>query len=441
MMDIRLSSMVEQLLEPPKNVQDAEHRRQARLLSILIFIATPVAFVMIFLSWQESNYDISTLLMGIVVLIGFIIAFFVSRTQYFQLAGFAIVILITGSASASIVIDTIYGVPLSYVGFSSLIAVMILSTHTALIATTLNIIIAIVISPHVPSVSVNNELTFLVILTMAVWIITLLRRYDFEEIQNKNREVLIMKQQQLEIELENKKAHLLANFIKDVSHDIKTPLSIIETSVYLLTKQLPEQNHDRLHKIQNQVAFLAKIVDDLMSMTRLDEAVQLNITVVNINLLLTEISNEVSITTQNQAIQHNLDPNLPDISGDATELYRCFINLMQFALSSVSDGGDVFIESKKQDSCIVVIIKDTGKGILAEDLPFIFDRFYRIDKARTLSKDSSTSLGLAIAKRVVELHHGSLSVTSEVGMGTQFHIELPVAHTHTPDAQLIVHDS
>jgi signal transduction histidine kinase len=332
-MKSQLHAFIEQLLSPPNGIENGEQQRQARLLSMLILVFTPIAVLIVFYHLEKTNFNPINSLVGFTAILGFVIAFFVSRTRYFQVAGFVVILTITGSVVASVTIDAISPVPLIYISFSPLVAILVLSTRDAIGFSIFNIFLAVGISPLVSRTATYEEdLVFLLIITFVVWIIVLLRRYDLKEIEEKNRDVLDLKQKQIETELENQRARLLSNFIQDVSHDIKTPLTIINTSTFILRRLLPVQDHDRIVRIQNQVKLLTKIVDDLIHMSQLDITYQLKLAPINVNLLLGEIStaSETKAQSQLQSIQHNFDPQLPQILGDRDELHRCFTQLRLF---------------------------------------------------------------------------------------------------------------
>jgi two-component system, OmpR family, phosphate regulon sensor histidine kinase PhoR len=100
-------------------------------------------------------------------------------------------------------------------------------------------------------------------------------------------------------------------------------------------------------------------------------------------------------------------------------------SLIQNALIYTSDGGRITIETKDYANSVLIAIEDTGIGISGADLPFIFQRLYRVNKARTHTEESGAGLGLAMVKRVIDLHRGTIAVSSNIGIGTRFDIQLP----------------
>jgi two-component system sensor histidine kinase BaeS len=126
-----------------------------------------------------------------------------------------------------------------------------------------------------------------------------------------------------------------------------------------------------------------------------------------------------------QLLMH-LAPQLPFVTGDTHELYRVLANITDNAVAYNQPGGEVVCRTSADAQHVIIEIRDTGSGIAPEDLPHIFDYFYRADKARSLSQ-GGTGLGLSIAKRIVELHNGSIEVESHIANGSVFRVKLPVA--------------
>lgn len=234
-------------------------------------------------------------------------------------------------------------------------------------------------------------------------------------------------QQALDLALERERIRLLQEFLSNISHDLKTPLSIINTSLYLLERLTdPERQQEKLQQIRDQTLLLERFIQDILTMSRLDFTPQLTRGTIEINLLLADIERQFRETAhkKNIAFELQLQDDLQPISGNETELRRAFVNLIENALKYTLDDGSVRVTTEVQDDGIDVVITDTGIGISEADLPAIFDRFYRTDKARGMDI-SGTGLGLAIVKKIVEMHGGRVQVESVLGKGSTFHVWLP----------------
>jgi signal transduction histidine kinase len=127
----------------------------------------------------------------------------------------------------------------------------------------------------------------------------------------------------------------------------------------------------------------------------------------------------------NIKIETDFQPNLPQVNADIAMIERALSNLIENAIDYTYENGVVRVELKQQDDKIETIISDSGRGIPAKDLPYIFDRFYRGQKKRDRNK-TSTGLGLAIAKKLIEAHGSTISVSSQENVGTTFSFYLPI---------------
>ena len=150
----------------------------------------------------------------------------------------------------------------------------------------------------------------------------------------------------------------------------------------------------------------------------------LNFAPVELDLLLTEVFTEMQILAKNKVNVHLNDIDQVVIKGDRDRLKQVLLNLVANAIQYTPPGGDVFLSLAKVGEQARIIVRDTGPGIPAEDLPHIFDRFYRAEKSRTRSQGSGFGLGLSIAHWIVEHHGGQIKVESKEGKGTTFAIWL-----------------
>ena len=235
--------------------------------------------------------------------------------------------------------------------------------------------------------------------------------------------------QTLELALANERVEFLTEFLGNMSHDLKTPLTIINTSLYLLDKlQDPANQQSQLKKINEQTQLLEKYIQDILTISRLDHTQRLvldSMTAVNLNDVIHKVESELrpSAEKKNLKTMLNLEINLPTVPGDADELYRALINLVENAFNYTPEGGTVSIDTFTQNHQIVAKVSDTGSGISQAELPYIFDRFYRGEQAKAFVK-SGSGLGLAIVKRVIDLHHGTILVESIPAKGTSIELRL-----------------
>lgn len=235
-------------------------------------------------------------------------------------------------------------------------------------------------------------------------------------------------QQALQLAMERERVRVLADFIRDASHDFRTPLSTINTSVYLLGRtDDPQKQAGYRQVIQQQAAHLAKLVDGLMTMTRLDGEAAFQFQPVQVNDIVSAI-----IARGNPAANHKqinlcteLDTTIPLIEADSIELDRAISEVVKNAVQYTPDGGVITLRTAVEADNVVIEVHDTGIGIEADDLPKIFHRFYRVDKARPI-ETGGIGLGLCIAQKIVEQHGGTIQAESRVGVGSTFRFLLPL---------------
>jgi PAS domain S-box-containing protein len=244
-------------------------------------------------------------------------------------------------------------------------------------------------------------------------------------------EIKISQRRSADLELERARVGMLREFITNLSHDLKHPLSNINTSLYLLQRLTdPEKQRERLAIIKQQTELLERILNDILTMSRLDNQPQLSWRDVDINASLKLIEERLQnrLLEKNIQLMMQLAPDLPFVTGDTHELYRVLANIAENAVTYNQSGGEVHCRTYTDQQRVIIEIKDTGTGITPEDLPHIFEYFYRADKARSLSQ-GGTGLGLSIARRIVELHNGTIQVESVVDVGSIFRVQLPFATT------------
>ncbi|MBA3872646.1 MAG: PAS domain-containing protein [Anaerolineae bacterium] len=235
-------------------------------------------------------------------------------------------------------------------------------------------------------------------------------------------------QQAMELILERERVGALTEFINTISHDFKTPLAIINNSLYLLQRiDDPVKQKDKLNLIKMQTLLLDKQIQDILTISRLEYAPQTVPHSVNINILLGKIGElfHPSFEHKNQTVKFELQSHLPNVLADADELDRAFVNLVENAINYTPVGGSITITTHVMDGEVECAITDTGIGMTAPDTHQIFNNFYRAENARMINS-KGTGLGLAIVKRIVTNHNGTITVDSELGKGTSFHLRFPI---------------
>jgi two-component system, OmpR family, phosphate regulon sensor histidine kinase PhoR len=224
------------------------------------------------------------------------------------------------------------------------------------------------------------------------------------------------------------------DFVANVSHEFKTPLTAIQGfSETLLGGAMDDpQNRERfLGIILEHSRRLARLTDDLLKLSSMDaDRLELEIRRVSVN----ELIESCLETSQHRAAEKEVEvelaqparvAELPDIAGDRRRLAEILQNLLDNATQYTLAGGRITVSAEARDTDVVFTVSDTGIGIPKSDQSRIFERFYRVDAARS-REAGGTGLGLAIAKHLVEVHSGRIWVESEIGHGSKFHFSVPI---------------
>jgi two-component system phosphate regulon sensor histidine kinase PhoR len=227
------------------------------------------------------------------------------------------------------------------------------------------------------------------------------------------------------------------DFVANVSHEFRTPLTAIQGFAETLLAGAIDDSQNRtrfLEIILEHSRRLARLTEDLLMLSKMDaERLELEIRRLSVSQLIESCLE----TAQRRAaekdlrISVNTAQRLPDIAGDRRRLAEVLQNLLDNAIQYTLPGGQIMLSAEEGDAEVVVTVSDTGIGIPQADQPRIFERFYRVDVARS-REAGGTGLGLAIAKHLVEVHGGRLWVDSEVGQGSQFHFSVPLFDPNHP---------
>ncbi|MCF7875694.1 cell wall metabolism sensor histidine kinase WalK [Candidatus Bipolaricaulota bacterium] len=223
-----------------------------------------------------------------------------------------------------------------------------------------------------------------------------------------------------------KQERLRKNMVSDVAHELRSPLTKIHGYLKAIKEGTMETNEKAINSLYRNSRLLKRLVDDLHDLT-MAEAGRLNLdkqpillddivsrVVESINLRLEEENIELN-TESNGEILLNVDPD---------RIHQVLLNLLENAIVHSPEGGTIQLDTELTDNQVEISISDEGEGIPKEDLPHVFDRFYRVDRSRSRTT-GGTGLGLTISKELVEAHEGKVEVRSEKGEGSTFTVTLP----------------
>ena len=235
--------------------------------------------------------------------------------------------------------------------------------------------------------------------------------------------------EKLKLEYEENRKLLIAN----ISHDLKTPITSIQGYIETMAygSDIPKDTINKYHQIiYNNAAYMNKLIDDLFLFSKLDmQRLDLQLEQISIKAFMQDLMEEFKFELEDRQIQFKYKDEMMDnldVNIDRKRVHQIFRNIIGNAVKyGVQENTAISVRLYEEKDFICIDIEDNGPGISEDKLPYIFDRFYRIDYART--KDlMSTGLGLAISKELVEAHGGKITASSRENLGTCFTIMLPI---------------
>ncbi|MDH4137109.1 MAG: ATP-binding protein, partial [Anaerolineae bacterium] len=220
-----------------------------------------------------------------------------------------------------------------------------------------------------------------------------------------------------------------SDFVATVSHDLRSPLSIIEGYIDLLKKVGPlnAQQSQFVGKIKSATGNMTELITDLLDLGKIEAGLEMEMTPCDLEYIIDLVITGLQGWAERKGIELRVElpENIPTVQGNSTRLCQALTNLVDNALKYTPSGETVTIGLVVENGSVTVCVKDTGIGIGPDDLPHIFDKFYRVEREETRDI-AGTGLGLAIAKSVVEMQNGRIWAESEPGAGSTFSFTLPV---------------
>ncbi len=254
--------------------------------------------------------------------------------------------------------------------------------------------------------------------------------WNRNKLKNKEKEAKILK------DLDQSKTKYFTN----ISHELRTPLSlIIDPLKRLATINNNPEEAPLISTANKNAQRMLQLVNQMLDLSKLDAGKQsLKAKQGDVNLALKGILDSFRLEAKERKIALHFNANQEEINlyYDEDKLEKIIFNLLGNAFKFTPDGGVISVVAFQQDHQIEITVKDTGPGIQADKIPFIFDRFYQVDDSETRAYQGS-GIGLTLAKELVELHHGKISVESKEGVGTSMIIHLPMGHAHLQPSEII----
>ncbi len=217
-------------------------------------------------------------------------------------------------------------------------------------------------------------------------------------------------------------------FLANVSHELRTPLTSIKGFAVTLLDELPPDSTARRYVeiIEQETDRLSRLVDDVLDLSKIDaREITMDLRVLDLSGLIVQVVEQLlpRAAAGEVRLRYELPPSLPPVLCDPDQIQQVLLNLIDNAIKYTPAGGEIVVSAWPEDRQVKVAVTDTGVGIPQDELPELFDRFYRVDKARSRAL-GGTGLGLAIVKDLVSEHGGTVSVDSKPGQGSKFTFSL-----------------
>ncbi len=228
-----------------------------------------------------------------------------------------------------------------------------------------------------------------------------------------------------------------AEFIDNLSHELRTPLTTVSLLAETLTREadaagaaIPAKMRDRIGKIEVETGHLVQMVSELLDLSRIESGGTISaVDLLDVGEIATESTERLRLFADRQGVTLRVDVarNLPSVRGDEARLGQVFVNLLHNAVKFSPDGGDVVVTVAVKDGRVVSSVSDRGVGIPKAAQARIFERFYKVDRARVRGETGGTGLGLAIARHIIDQHGGTIWVESVEGTGSTFSFSVSIA--------------
>ena len=237
---------------------------------------------------------------------------------------------------------------------------------------------------------------------------------------------------------EHKLEKMRTDFIANVSHELRTPLSMLQGYSEALMDDIstdPEVRRELVQVIYDESLRMGRLVNQLMDLMKMEAGnFEIQFVPVNIRLVCERVVRKFQAMAKEEGVglSLELEDDLPVVTGDSDRLEQVLTNLLDNAMRYTPEGRSIFIRGFVPPGAKTVVLEvaDQGTGIPPEELPYVFERFYKVDKARTRGKKESTGLGLAIVKNIVEAHGGKVAARNNEYGGATFSFTLPIAPGH-----------
>jgi signal transduction histidine kinase len=228
---------------------------------------------------------------------------------------------------------------------------------------------------------------------------------------------------------------LRSNLLADVAHELRTPLSVLQGNLRAILDEVYPMEQEEIARLYDQTRLLGRLVEDLHELAQAEaKQLPLNLQPIELRELVQDVVETFGPAANSEETNLSMDipDNLPAVEIDPARMTQVLHNLLSNALRHTPSGGTISVSAGQGEGSVWLAVQDTGEGIPPEDLPHVFDRFYRVDRARARGTGGA-GLGLAIVRAIVEMHGGNVWADSDgvPGHGSRITIRIPIAGNYT----------
>lgn len=421
------------LIFPHHTPPDSEDYRRLTILNTVTLSLTVGALVLIpLVPTLVTDYPQRPVYLVLTIgSIACLLNYFLGRIGYGTLASVGTVVIVTVAVSG-ITLALESDLPLKFLNFSSMVGFILFTRVGAWRVLWFNIAASIFVAYMLPQGSISlilDDLLLLVMLSLALLLAIAVTDRLHTTLSAQQMALVESQKRELTWIGEHERARVMNEWITNMSHDFRTPLSVMRTTLYILERNLkPEQNAARFAVLTEQIDRLTALLNYMHAAVSLKDEIKPQLKFQPITPLLHDVLARLGpLAAEKQVTLHlKLDDFLPLIALDEDGFRLALQCIVENGVLYNTPGGKVTTHCSVIERHMRLVITDTGEGIAEEDLPFIFDRFFRVDRTRSMERGRN-GLGLSIAKMVIEAHQGYVTVNSVVGEGTTFSITLPLS--------------
>ncbi len=396
---------------------DEEKQLRLRFLQQMLPIIIPLIFLMLSTRFLVNNNNPKTIVSiggsTLVVVIIYVVSrtgrYYTSIITTFVLGAIIIVINAIMARAPRIEISFLFILPLVAAMLLTFTELLLIALGSILVFLVFGIVLILPHSPDVFTDLLQQSLLFNTFILFA--------GYQRHRLERDRRQLALTKERN----------DLLRFMLNSISHDLKTPLALIGTSSYFLERSLKEAGFlNRVTVIQQQVERLDQMIQNVITLSELEYDGSTSLSDCDLGESVHEATDNVRPLANDKGISIDLDiaDEIPSLLANPEDLLRVITNLLENAIRYTATDGCVTVRVQATDKAVELIVEDTGIGIAPEDLPHIFEPFFRADKARDANTGGS-GLGLALVKKTVEFYGGTIEASSVLDEGTIVKVNLP----------------